>query len=185
MAGLPHAFASRADYDELVASLVSAGMISDASKIYWDARPSSHAETLEFRMADVCPTVDEAVMVAGLCRALAHTALEEHHAGKPLDAPRPELLQAARWRASRYGLDGDLIDVYARKSVPARVLIEGTLTFLKPALEANGDWEIVSELVFKTLDHGTSAKRQLWAFAQSGRLEDVVDLIVRETTEGL
>ena len=185
MAGLPGVFTSRAQYDELVASLVAADMITDASKIYWDARPSSHAETLEFRMADVCPTVDEAVMVAGLCRALAWTVIEQHRNGVPLDPPRPELLQAARWRASRFGLDGELIDVHARKSVPARVLIEQMLTFLKPALEAQGDWEVVSDLIKTTLEQGNRAKRQLWAFAQSGRLEDVVDLILRETIEGL
>jgi carboxylate-amine ligase len=185
MAGLPNVFASRADYDELVASLVAAGMISDASKIYWDARVSSHAETLEFRMADVCPTIDETVMVAGLCRAVARTCLEEHRNGTPLDAPRPELLQAARWHASRFGLDGDLIDVYARKSVPARVLIEGMLAFLRPALDAHDDWDVVSGLVRKTLEHGNSARRQLWAFAQSGRMEDVVDLILNETMQGL
>jgi len=185
MTGTPQLFASRADYDDLVASLVAVGMIPDASKIYWDARPSSHAETLEFRMADVCPTVDEAVMVAGLCRALARTCVEQHRDGVPLDAPRPELLRAARWRASRFGLDGELIDVFAKKSVPARTLVESLLTFLRPALEKHGDWDEVSSLVQKTLDHGNSAKRQLWAFAQSGRLDDVIDLLLGETVQGL
>src|SRR5258707_2046853 len=70
MTGIPHPFASRAEYDELVASLADTGIIDDASNIYWDVRPSSHFETLEFRIADVCITVDEAVMIAGLTRAL-------------------------------------------------------------------------------------------------------------------
>jgi glutamate---cysteine ligase / carboxylate-amine ligase len=185
MAGMPQVFASRNEFDDLVTSLVSVGMISDASKIYWDARPSSHAETLEFRVADVCPTIDEAVMVAGLCRALARTCLEQHRSGKPLKPPRPELLEAARWRASRFGLDNELIDVQAKKSVPAHVLIESMLTFLRPALEAHGDWHEVSQIVRQTLDLGNSARRQLWAFAQSGRLEDVMDLILSETVLGL
>ncbi len=185
MAGMPQVFASRSEYDDLVASLVAVGMIPDASKIYWDARPSSHAETLEFRMADVCPTIDETVMVAGLCRALARASLERHRTGVPLDAPRPELLEAARWRASRYGLDGELIDVAARKSAPARTVVESMLTFLRPALEVHDDWNEVSAIVKNTLDHGNSARRQLWAFAQSGRLEDVIDLILRETVQGL
>jgi carboxylate-amine ligase len=184
-AGMPQVFASRAEYDELVASLVAVGMISDASKIYWDARPSSHAETLEFRVADVCPTIDETVMVAGLCRGLARTCLEQHRRRKPMDAPRPELLEAARWRASRFGLDNELIDLHAKKTVPARVLIESLLKFLRPALEAHGDWHEVFEIVCKTLEHGNSARRQLWAFAQSGRLEDVIDLILQETVQGL
>jgi carboxylate-amine ligase len=185
MAGIPHVFASRQDYDDLVASLVAVGMIADASKIYWDARPSSHAETLEFRVADVCTTVDEAVMVAGLCRSLARTSLAQHRQGVPMDPIRPELLRAASWRASRYGLDGELIDVTARRSVPAREMVEAMLTDLRPALEEDGDWDEVSMLVRMTLERGNSAKRQLWAFAQSGRLEDVIDLILRETVQGL
>jgi carboxylate-amine ligase len=185
MAGIPQIFATRADYDDLVAALVSVGMITDASKIYWDVRPSSHAETIEFRVADVCPTIDETVMIAGLCRALARTCLLDHRDGKPLIAPRPELLQAARWGASRFGLDGELIDVHARKSAPARVVIEGMLDVLRPALEVEGDWNLVSQIVEKTLDQGNSAKRQLWAFAQAGRLEDVIDLILAETAQGL
>ncbi|QEH38959.1 Carboxylate-amine ligase YbdK [Aquisphaera giovannonii] len=185
MTGTPHPFASRAEYDECVADLVAAGMIPDASKIYWDARLSSHFDTLEFRIADVCPTIDEAVMIAGLCRALARTGVEQHRRGDPLDAPRPELLNAAKWRASRYGLDGELIDVHARKSVPARAMIDTLLTYLRPALEDSGDWDEVSTLVRETLERGNSAKRQRWAFAQGGRFEDVLDLILAETVRGL
>jgi hypothetical protein len=51
------------------------------------------------------------------------------------------------------------------------------LTFFRPALEAQGDWIEEADLVRHTLDHGNSAKRQLRAFAQDGRFEDVVDLI--------
>jgi carboxylate-amine ligase len=185
MTGTPQVFASREEYDSVVASLVAVRMVQDASKIYWDVRPSSHFATIEFRVADVCPTVDEAVMVAGLCRALARTSLEEHRRGAPFDPPRPELLTAARWRASRFGLDGDLIDVQGKKSVPARELIESMLRYLRPILEDQGDWDEVSSLIRQTIDRGNAAKRQLWAFAQSGRLEDVIDLILRETVQGL
>ena len=86
-------------------------MIDDASKIYWDVRPSSHFETLEFRVADVCMTIDEAVMIAGLCRALARTCHAQYRRGEPVEPIRPELLRAAKWRASRFGLEGELIDV--------------------------------------------------------------------------
>ncbi|WP_165229590.1 carboxylate-amine ligase [Aquisphaera insulae] len=185
MTGTPQVFASRAEYDACVASLVAVGMIPDASKIYWDVRLSSHVETLEFRIADVCPTIDEAVMIAGLCRALARSCVEQHRRGLPLEPVRPELLDAARWRASRFGLDGELIDVLAVKSVPARSLIEAMLEFLHPALESSGDWQEVSRLVNRTLEQGNGAKRQLWAFAQGGRLEDVIDLVLGETSRGL
>jgi YbdK family carboxylate-amine ligase len=64
MAGMPQAFASRAEYDTLVETLMATGSVREPTKLYWDVRPSTHLETLEFRVADVCMAVDEAVMVA-------------------------------------------------------------------------------------------------------------------------
>jgi glutamate---cysteine ligase / carboxylate-amine ligase len=184
MVNTPFVFADRAEYDELIAALVATGSISDASKIYWDVRPSSHFETLEFRVADVCTTIDEAVMIAGLCRALARTCYDQDRRGEPIDHARPELLRAAKWRASRYGLDGELIDVAARRAVPAPELIERLLAFLRPDLEAHDEWDEISGLVHRTLERGTGASRQVWAYAQAGRFEDVVDRIVAETARG-
>jgi carboxylate-amine ligase len=182
--GTPGVFASRAEYDDLVNALVSAGMIEDGSKIYWDVRPSSHVETLEFRVADVCMRIDEAVMVAGLCRALARACHDAHRRGAPIEHARPELLRAAKWHASRYGLEGSLIDVLARRAAPAAQVVEGLLGFVRPALEEHGEWEEVSGLVRRTLRHGNGARRQREALARAGKLEDVVDLIVAETSIG-
>lgn len=108
-AGTPHTFSSRADFDNVVSSLQSTGAISDGTKIYWDMRPSARFETIEFRVIDVCMTVDEAVMIAGLARGLARTCYDEAIAGETSPQVRPELLRAANWRAARYGLDGQLI----------------------------------------------------------------------------
>jgi carboxylate-amine ligase len=185
MTGTPLPFASRAEYDELIAGLVTTGIIDDDSKIYWDVRPSHHFETLEFRVADVCMTIDEAVMIAGLCRGVAKTCLDAHRRGDSIEPVRPELLRAAKFHASRYGLDGDLIDVRARRSAPAATLVNALLTFLKPALMEMGDWEEVSTRVDQTLGQGNGARRQRDAYARAGRFEDVVDLIVEETGRGL
>jgi hypothetical protein len=70
---MPQPFDSRAAYDRLVETLVATGSIREPTKRYWDVRPSVHFETLEFRVADSVMRVDEAVMVAGLARALAFT----------------------------------------------------------------------------------------------------------------
>ena len=137
------------------------GMIEDASKIYWDVRPSSHFETLEFRVADVCTTVDEAVMVAGLCRALARTCPTPPSPGAPEPRIRPELLRAANWRAARFGLDGDLIDLRPGEPVPAprggRVVARRSSG---PALEAPGRVGRGLRLVRQTLGRGNGATRQ-------------------------
>ncbi|HEX8143330.1 MAG TPA: carboxylate-amine ligase [Pyrinomonadaceae bacterium] len=185
MAGTPQVFASRAEYDRLVEALVQTESITDATKIYWDARPSARFETVEFRVTDVCMTVDEAVMIAGLARALAQRCYEQAISDEPMVHARPELLRAAKWRAARYGLDADLIDTESQRAVPAPELIEKFLAFLRPALEESGAWEEVSTLVRETLGRGTGATRQREAFLRTGRLEDVIDLIVAETARGI
>ena len=181
MAGAPLVFGSRAEYDRLVEVLVATGSVSDATKIYWDVRPSARFETLEFRVTDVCLTVDEAVMTAGLVRALARTCYGQAARDEPLEPVRPELLRAAKWRAARYGLDADLIDAEEGQAVPAHELVERLLTRLRDALEEDGAWEEVSELVRTTLRRGNGAARQRAAFARANSFEDVVDLIVSET----
>lgn len=185
MAGTPQLFASRAEYDGLVAQLVATGSIEDGTKIYWDARPSARFETIEFRIADVCMTVDEAVMVAGLARALARVCDAEAKRDALIRHARPELLRAAKWRAARYGLDADLIDTETGRAVPARELIEKFLAHLRPSLEADGEWDEVSSLVHESVERGTGASRQRAAYAREGSLESVVDLIVAETSKGL
>jgi glutamate---cysteine ligase / carboxylate-amine ligase len=185
MAGTPHVFGSRAEYDALVEALVASGGITDATKIYWDVRPSARFETLEFRVTDVCMTVDEAVMVAGLARALARTCYAQAERDEPFAHARPELLRAAKWRAARHGLDAELVDPEAGVLVPAREAVEKFLAFLRRSLEEQGEWDEVSSLVRDTLGRGTGASRQRAAYERNGSLEDVVDLIVGQTAEGV
>jgi glutamate---cysteine ligase / carboxylate-amine ligase len=182
-AGMPQPFDSRATYDRLVETLVATGSIREPTKLYWDVRPSSHFETLEFRVADSVMRVDEAVMVAGLARALAFTGHAAAVRGDPDPRPRPELLRAAKWRAARHGLDAELVDVLGGRARPAAELVQALLDEVRPGLEAGGDLEEVTELVRATLARGTGAARQRAVFRRAGRLEDVVDLIVAETAE--
>lgn len=184
MAGMPQAFSSRAEYDRLIEALVATETIEDGTKIYWDLRPSARYETVEFRVTDVCMTIDEAVMIAGLSRALARTTHAEAMRNEPITHARPELLRAAKWRAARYGLDADLIDIEAARAVPAHDLVEKLLARLRPDLEEHGEWNEINALTREVLTRGNGATRQRAAYAQNGRLEDVVDLIVAETVKG-
>jgi carboxylate-amine ligase len=184
MAGTPQVFASRAEYDALVEALIATGSIEDGTKIYWDVRPSARFETLEFRMSDVCLTIDEAVMIAGLAGALARSCYAQAVRDVPLKNYRPELLRAAKWRAARYGLDADLIDVEAECALPASQMVEKLLTFLRPSLEERGEWEEISALVRETLERGNGATRQREVYTRSGSFEEVVDFIIAETKKG-
>ena len=185
MAGIPPAFASESEYDEHVEHLIAIKAVKDATKIYWDLRPSMRYDTLEFRVTDVCLTVDEAVMLAGLVRALARTCYEQWTQEEPLQGAPLDVLTYANWRASRYGLDEDLVDIGSRATAPARDIVEKLLAFVRAALEADRAWDEVSELTHQVLAGGTGAARQRAAFGGSERIEDVVDSIVAQTKGGL
>lgn len=185
ISGPPLIFDSLAEYKALVETLIATKSVEEATKIYWDIRPSERFPTLEFRITDVCMTVDEAVMLAGLVRALARTCYDEAKADKPFPTARHELIRAAHWRAARYGLDTELIDVGLQSAIPAHEGIEKFLTFVRPSLEEYGDWDEISSIVRETMQQGNGATRQREAFKRAERLEDVVDLIVAETAKGV
>jgi len=179
--GTPGPLASATAYDEMVKDLVATGVISDIGMIYFDVRPSSHVPTLELRVCDACHSVDTVVLIAGLFRAVVLRELHRLQAGEPAPDVHPTLQRAAMWRAARSGLEGELVDVHAKRSVPAGALLRALVDELAPELAANGDQAAVRELLGLALDRRSAAARQREAFARRGRATDVVDLIVAET----
>lgn len=177
-------FESRAEYDALVNALIASGVTSDDSGIYWDVRLNEHLGTIELKVLDACGRVDEAVMLAGLARALVRTCHERAEREEPYPVVRPEFLNAAHRRASRYGLATELLDVEAGRMVPAGEMIGKLLDFARPALEKGGDWEEISSLARETLKHGNGAARQREKYERAGQLEDVVDMLIEETVQG-
>ncbi|MGH3885813.1 MAG: glutamate--cysteine ligase [Pseudonocardiaceae bacterium] len=183
-AGPPGPMCTAADYDAMVADLVASGTISDAGMVYFDIRPSAHLPTVELRICDACPAVDDVVLIAGLFRALVQRARGWVEEGKPFPQTRHELLRAATWRSARSGLEGDLVDL-TNPSGPALVspslLIERLVNELRPELEAAGDWKQVLELSTRALAAGSSAARQRRMFGRRGELTDVVDGLLEQT----
>ncbi len=174
--------ASSEEYDHLVADLIASGVIADAKMVYFDVRPSSHVPTVELRVCDACPIVDDAVLIAGLFRGLVATAEDDIANCKPTRPLAPPLHRAAMWRAARSGLTGGLLDHNARpQPIPAADAIWAMLGRIRPQLERLGDWDVVAELTEATLRRGNSADRQRAAFAEQGRIADVVEQVVKET----
>jgi carboxylate-amine ligase len=182
--GPPPFFASLADYRSLVASLVSSGSVAEATKIYWDMRLSERFSTIEVRVMDIFMTIEDAVMVAGLIRALVRTCYEQVLQGQLSRHIRHELLRAANWHAARYGLSDQLIDPFNERPQSAGEMLQQFLLFLRPALEAHNDWEEVSAHVQRTLRDGTGAERQRAIYQRTGDLHAVVDFVVAETARG-
>ncbi|GAB3492982.1 carboxylate-amine ligase [Spirosoma knui] len=181
--GVPQVFESWSEYERVVGELIATGIIDEASKIYWDIRPSSHYNTLEFRVSDVCLTVDEAVLLAGLIRALARTCADEAERFVEIRHVRPEILRAAHWQAARFGLEQNLIDTSSSQAIPARAMIDKLLAYVRPALEEYGEWDEVSALVRALFKRGNGATRQRKEYAKRESLEDVVDFMIAETAK--
>ncbi|RFA21770.1 carboxylate--amine ligase/circularly permuted type 2 ATP-grasp protein [Subtercola boreus] len=188
-AGATGYLASAAEYDEMLADLISSGVIADAKMAYFDVRPSSHEPTLELRVCDACPIVDDAVLIAGLFRASVRAAELEIEDGRPPLGIRAPLHRAAMWQAARGGLSGHLLEPTEHpKPVVAAQAVRGLVKRLRPQLEELDDFDEVRRLAQTALARGNSADRQRAAFAERGNLTDVVDLVVAEThgpAEGL
>jgi carboxylate-amine ligase len=180
-AGPPAHVETADDYDALVSDLIASGTISDPGMVYFDIRPSAHLPTVELRVCDACPDVDDVVLIAGLFRALVGKAREDTEAGLPLPDVRHELLRAATWRAARSGLEGDLVDLVGPALVAPPLVIGQLVDQLRPQLEELGDWEQVLELSQAALARGSAAARQRRAYGRRGELTDVVDLLLANT----
>ncbi|MGB3136093.1 MAG: carboxylate-amine ligase [Nodosilinea sp.] len=184
-AGPPPYFTDYPEYDAFLQALIQTNVIQDATTVYWDIRLSENFPTIEFRITDVCLTIDEAVMLAGLIKALVRTCRDEAIASHPYDPIKSELLKAAHWTAARYGLSGDLIDLQQQQAISAKDGIQQLMTYLKPALEAEGDWDTVNGIVQNLLAEGNSASRQRQWYKESGTWEGVVDRLIEQTAKGL
>lgn len=185
LTGPPLIFSDYEEHENLVKALINTNVIKDATNIYWDIRLSKKFPTIEFRVADVCLTIDETVAIAGLIRGLARTCYQEVINNTPLVAVRHELLMSAHWCAARYGLTGNLIDVIKERAVPAKELVHQFLDYIRPALEEFGDWEEISSLVERILEQGNGAQRQMAIYQETNSYDEVVELIVTQTAQGV
>lgn len=182
--GQPPVFADLEEYERRVDALLAVGVMIDRGQLYWQVRLSERFPTIEIRCPDVQLRVRDAVLIAGLVRALVVTAIHQHQDKAPYAAPDAELLRAACWMAARDGLDGDLFGPVGRAGVARRVeagsLVGELLTHITPALDELGDTAEVFRLVDRLLIEGTGADRQREAFAAGG-LRAVMDFLAGDT----
>ena len=178
-AGAPEYLGSTERFQEVVDGLVASGVVADRSHLYWDVRPSYHLPTLEFRLADVCTDVDDAVLHAALVRSLVRVLAGRAERDEPCPQPRPELLRAAQWRAARHGISGQLFDPVLGVPVDARDAVRRLLAELQEDLCEHDEWTEVCELVAHLFTRGTSATRQRQTWVRTGDLREVAGELVR------
>src|SRR3546814_14671606 len=94
----------------MVSRLMQAGLIDDASKLWWDIRPSSRYPTLEMRVTDVCTRLDDGLSIAALYRCLLATLLRLRQKNQRWRVYANTLIAETRWLAQRYGTAGPPVD---------------------------------------------------------------------------
>src|SRR5690348_7662779 len=182
---IPDAFTSWAEYDNFVNLLIKTNCIDNAKKVWWDVRPHPFFNTLEFRVCDIPMRVDETIAIVALIQATVAKLYKLLAQNQTFRVYNRALIMENKWRASRYGLDGKLIDFGKQTEVPERDLIHEYLEFVDDVVDDLGSREEIS-YIQTILDTGTGADRQLRVFEkENGDLKKVVDFMVEETKAGL
>ena len=179
----PHADSAE-DYDRLIAALVESGTMLDDSMVLWYARPSATFPTVEIRVSDVGATVDDAVLIAGLLRALVATIRDEIADGRPAHRIPDELLRAAHWNAARTGLAGTLLDLRSLRARPAWRLVDDLVAFVGPALRRQSDSDLVEAQLTRLREDGTGADRQRQILRAGHGTGAVLDRLAELTVAG-
>ena len=190
--GVPDFFSSFGEYERLVHQLVKAGLIEDATKLWWDVRPSQRFPTLEMRVTDVCTRLEDAVSIAALYVCSLRFLYRLRRGNQRWRMYPSILIQENRWLAQRFGVGGNLADFGLGAQVPFTDLLEELLEFLAEDAEA---LDCVAEIEHARaiVRRGTSADRQLKVYHDAlaagaderEALVAVVDMLITDSDPGL
>jgi carboxylate-amine ligase len=184
--GLPPKLWSWAEFQRTVDAIVELELIEDASKIWWDLRPSAKFPTIETRICDVCPDIETALTLAAIVQSLARYLWRMKERNQRWRIYDNFLISENRWMAQRYGASGGLIDFGRREIVPLPDLVEELIELLSEDAEALGCLTEL-EAARAILAKGTSATRQRRVFADSVEAgltrEEALREVVRSLTE--
>jgi glutamate---cysteine ligase / carboxylate-amine ligase len=190
--GIPEEFQSWGEFERTLEIMVSAGLIEDGTKLWWDIRPSSRYPTLEMRVSDVCTRLDDAMTVAAMYLCLLSYLFRLRRKNQRWREYSSLLISENMWRAQRYGVEGSLVDFGRGQLVPFTELIEELIDLLaQDALE----FDVRDELrhARTIVSEGTSAHRQRAVYRQAlddgaeehAALQFVVDHLIEDTLFGI
>ena len=172
--GVPDAFDSWADYENYVRFLYDTGSIDQHTQLWWSVRPHLAFPTVEIRICDGQPDLAESQSLAALCVALTARIARAVDEGEPIVQQPHRLIEENMWRAIRYGLSGELIDLERGDVLPARARLERLIEWVLPVANEIGaaDW--------LRLPEQNAAERQIARFADGDDLAEIYgDLTVR------
>jgi glutamate---cysteine ligase / carboxylate-amine ligase len=182
-AGLPYQMENWGQFQRFMRTLIGAGTIRTIREVWWDIRPHPGFGTLELRICDGIPSMDEVAAIVALSQALVVWLAERYNAGLDVPQHRAWTIRENKWRAARWGIDAEIIRDEEGNLVSLRRSLSDLLDRLEPIAERLGGLEDMRR-INDMLDRGTSATRQREVFAETRDLSKVVDLLVEEMTTG-
>jgi len=174
--GIPDYFDSYSAYENYVNLLIKTNCIDNAKKIWWDLRVHPFFGTVEFRICDVPMTVDETICLAALFQCICAKLYKLRSDNLNFIIYPRALVNENKWRASRYGIEGQLIDFGKEEEKDTRLLILELLDFVDDVADELGCRHALN-YVHRMLENGTGADRQLKIYAETGDLVKVTDFI--------
>lgn len=180
-AGPMDVFGSAEGYRAVLSELLGTGVPLDEGMIYFDARLSRGHPTVELRIADVCLYAEDALTIAVLARALVETSASEWRKGEPASSTLTPLIRMANWKASRFGVNNQLLHPVEQSPYSAADVAGALLRHLRGALTESGDLSLARTGVSNILRRGTGERLQRQAYARRLRLSDVVTAAIAST----
>ena len=179
--GTPGRFDSYSEYQQYVETLIRTNSIPDASRLWFDVLPHYRFPTLAIRICDMITDVQDTLAITALIQATVAWMVELRERNMAFRIYERTLIDENRWRAVRYGLDGNMIDFGIEEEVPTSDLIKELLTLVEPsAARLNALDELAH--IHTILQRGTGADHQIKAWNEADEeLHAVVDYLIRET----
>ncbi|MCP4966619.1 MAG: carboxylate-amine ligase [bacterium] len=190
--GMPDEFDTWGEYQRHVEVLVNAGVIEDATKLWWDLRPSARYPTLELRSNDICTNIEDTLSIAAMYVSLLSMLHRRRVKNQRWRVYSRMLIEENVWRAQRYGISESLIDFGRGELVGYPQLVDEIINLVKKdAKRLDCEDELLHARTI--VKRGTSADSQLDVYhkalaAGAGEheaLEKVVDWLVAETVAGV
>lgn len=190
--GIPDHYDSWSEYERMIERLVSAGVMEDSTKLWWDLRPSARFPTLEMRVTDVCTRLEDALCIAALYQSILRMLARLRDNNMRWRVYQPLLIEENRWRAQRYGCTKSMIDLGKGECLPFSDLIEDIMGLIGEDAAALGCLDEVNH-ARTILDRGSSACRQMDTYVaaikdgadEKEALKRVVDQLIVETAADL
>lgn len=182
-AGLPYQLENWGQFQRFMRTLIGAGTIRSIREVWWDIRPHPGFGTLELRICDGIPTMDELAAIVALSQSLVVWLCEQYNSGHDVPRHLQWTVRENKWRAARYGLEAEIIRDEEGNLVSLRRSISDLVERLQPIARNLGCEQDLLR-VNDMLERGTSATRQREVFEQTRDLSAVVDSLVAEMKSG-